>query len=293
MNEEELILSIDIGGTHFRMGLCSSNGSIISHESLPTATLDSATSGLKSLAKNIDPTQQAKRVVVGVPGIVNYTTQELLFAPNIPQNFISQLTGARISDALQLPSLLVNDADLAAIGECYFGAGNSFTSFAYVTISTGVGAAVITNRKLVHTQYSLAELGHSYISANYSNPSHDGSVEYLASGTAMARLAKLRGISLSNEDLIASAKNGDHAAESLIDEIAWHGAVALANIVHFFSIDAIVLGGGVILSGEYFFDRITSHFESLRPKYIDVKLLLATLGDNAGLVGGTSAHLAL
>ncbi len=293
MTQDDFVLGVDIGGTHFRMGLCSSTGALLDHYSLPTNTLESASAGLVSLADKLDPDHRANRVVAGVPGLVNYHDLTLVYAPNLPPGFSDELSAKKISGNLSREAHLVNDADLAAIGECFYGSARDFESFAYVTVSTGVGAAVMYHKKLLHTRFSTGELGHSYISANYNDKNNAATVEQLASGTAMAKMAKMRGINIANNEILALAEKGDKETLALADEIAWNAAIALVNMVNLFSVDALVLGGGVILSGDFMFDLIVNKFESLRPKYFTTHVVRAQLADNAGLFGAINAHRAL
>ncbi len=290
---DETVLGLDIGGTHFRMGVCDLAGNLIAHDSMPTASLPDAATGLRTLAAKLDPHENAKIAVAGVPGVVDYQKSEPIFVPNLPQGFLKELSGRNIAEVLGRKSLVINDADLAAIGEAHFGAGRLSASMAYVTVSTGVGAAVVVDKKLFHTRFSAGELGHSFIDASTAAISGDGSVEYCASGTALARMAAERGVALSNQELVSRAQSGDKVAFSLVDELARNAGVALANVVHLFSVETLVLGGGVILSGEFVFDLVKSHFMELKPPYFEVKVVLAELGDNAGLVGSGAALFAL
>lgn len=293
MYMDNVVLGIDIGGTHFRMGLCNTHGKLLKHDSIPTNTLRSASDGLIELASRLDPDHRATSVVAGVPGIVDYQTSKVIYAPNLPGSFLDELTGANIGSVLGISALLVNDADLAAIGEAYFGAGRSSESMAYVTFSTGVGAAVINKKKLLHMRHSMAELGHSFIHAKRDTDPNYGTVEYLASGTALSRFAREHGVDCSNAEIMVGAQSGDTKMVTLVDEIAWNASVALANMVHLFSVETIVIGGGVILSGDYMFTLVDRYFRQLAPKYVETSLKRAALGDNVGLVGAASAFEAL
>lgn len=288
-SNDELILGADIGGTHFRMGLCDASGKLLAHQVLSTATLASAQEGFTKLADILDPTKKAKSFVVGVPGVVDYRESKVIFAPNLPQNFIPELSGEKIAKLLGREVLLVNDADLAAIGEAHFGAGRTKESMSYVTISTGIGAAVTVDKKLIRTRYSIAELGHSFIDASDALANGRGSVEYLASGTALARTAKEAGLSLTNQQLVVAAQAGEPNALLIVKEMAHNVGVALANMVHLFSIESLVLGGGVILSGDFIFNLVQESFQELKPSYLEVEVAKAELGDDAALRGCAAA----
>ena len=286
------ILGIDIGGTHFRMGLCSAEGELLKHETLATDTLSSPAEGLKQLVKAVDPHGRAERAAAGVPGIVDYESQSLLYAPNLPRGFIEGLSAVAISNAIGAEAILVNDADLAAIGEAYLGAGAGRQSMAYVTISTGVGAGVVIGGRLMRSRYSIAELGHSYIDAARADRSGTGSVEGEASGTALGRRASELKIDGGAAGLVEKAGDGDAAAQKAIAAFAEIAAVALVNMVHLFSVELLVVGGGVILGGGVT-ELIEARLNELTPAYFAVELRQAVLGDDAALRGASQAHLAM
>ncbi|MDA8196846.1 MAG: ROK family protein [Actinomycetota bacterium] len=286
------LLGVDIGGTQFRMGFVTDDGGVIGHKSLPTPSFSTSYDAFTDLRQLIDPDRHATKLVVGVPGVVDYKEQRLIYAPNIPQNFVPELNSKAISEKLQVETLLVNDADLAAIGEANFGAGRESESMAYVTISTGVGAAVVVDKHLLRSRHSIAELGHSFIDANSANVDGVGSVELMASGTALAMIAKEKKILLSNAEIVKRATDGDRECSQLVEGLAHNTAVSMANMVHLFSVDTIVLGGGVSLSGDYFFDLAVAKFNRLCPPYFSVKVKRAELGDEAGLAGAGAAFSA-
>ncbi|MDA8373982.1 MAG: ROK family protein [Actinomycetota bacterium] len=286
------ILGIDIGGTHFRMGLCSADGELLKHEMLATDTLESPSDGLKRLVKAVDPHGRAERAAAGVPGIVDYEAQSLLYAPNLPKGFPQGLSAAAIGEAIGTETVLVNDADLAAIGEAYLGAGAGRESMAYVTISTGVGAGVVIGGRLLRSRYSIAELGHSYIEAKLAERSGAGSVEAEASGTALGRRAASLGIEGGGAALVRKASAGDAQAMAEMAAFANYAAVALVNMVQLFSVELVVVGGGVILGGGVT-ESIATRLSELTPDYFSVELRQAALGDDAALRGASQAHLAL
>ncbi len=283
------LLGVDIGGTHFRMGFVSNDGGVIGHKSLPTPSFSTSFDAFVDLRQLIDPDHQAKRLVVGVPGVVDYKEQRLIYAPNIPQNFVPELNSKAISENLQVETLIVNDADLAAIGEANFGAGRGSESMAYITISTGVGAAVVVDKHLLRSRHSIAELGHSFIDALSATVDGVGSVELMASGTALGMIAKEEGVALPNAEIVKRATAGDIECARLVERLAHNAAVSMANMVHLFSVDTIVLGGGVSLSGDYFFNLAVEGFNRLCPPYFSVEVKRAELGDEAGLSGAGAA----
>jgi glucokinase len=177
--------------------------------------------------------------VIGVPGPVDYSSGEVLKLSNLP-NWEGKISGARLSAELGIPVLLANDADLAALGEHRFGAGRGSTDMLYVTSSTGVGAGVIIGGRLLHARLSLAEAGHTII-----DRTTGGTLEDLGSGTAVARAAGADAAVVA-----ARAAQGDPEALRHFRDAAEALAIGVFNLVHCFSPEVVVIGGGMSQAGE-------------------------------------------
>ncbi|MHB8467787.1 MAG: ROK family protein, partial [Acidimicrobiales bacterium] len=156
------VLAVDLGGTNMRCAAVDEAGTVGHRLERPTPHDGTDTSALTALmaevAGNVTGCTSA---VVGVPGRVDYRVGALEQAPNLPVTWPPMLTEARLSQTVGLPVALANDADLAAVGEAFFGAGRAFSDVAYLTISTGIGAGVVLGGLLVHGRRSLAEVGHA------------------------------------------------------------------------------------------------------------------------------------
>jgi glucokinase len=217
--------------------------------------------------------------VVGMPGPVDYENGEVLRLPNLP-NWEGRVTAARLSAELGIPALVANDADLAALGEHRYGAGQRSRDMVYVTVSTGVGAGVILGGKLLHGRLSLAEAGHTII-----DRSTYETVEGLGSGTALGRLA--------GEDpaaLTARAKAGDSDALSQFASVAEALAIGVFNLVHSFSPEVVVIGGGMSAGGQLLLEpirKLIARCSSSCPAS-RVRVLPAKGGDDVGLKGSAA-----
>jgi glucokinase len=124
---------------------------------------------------------------------VDYGSGVLEHAPNLSPGWTEVLSGARLATSLGVPVSLANDANLAAVGEAWFGAGQGHRDVAYLTVSTGIGAGMVTGGLLVHGSRSLAEVGHSIVDWRGLGRGR-ATVEQLGSGTALARLAQEAGL---------------------------------------------------------------------------------------------------
>ena len=226
-----------------------------------------------------DPPGPVAGGVVGIPGPVDYARGQPLKLANLPL-WEGRISAEGLSDQLGLPILLANDADLAALGEHRFGAGRGYADMAYVTASTGVGAAAILGERLVSGRLSLAELGHTVIDRTSGE-----TVETLGSGTALARLAGEDGAVVA-----AKAKAGDNDALRQFKEIARDLAIGVFNFVQLFSPEIVVIGGGMSEAGDLLLDPIRAKLRDIGPGRLSSipDVVRAVGGDDAGLRGAAA-----
>lgn len=283
------ILVADMGGTRLRVALVSQDGEVVAREEHATPRdgmhPQMLVSSLSSLASVGGPLQ----AVVGVPGPIDYDEGALLWAPHLPPAWVAGLTSSALSAELGMPVSLANDADLATVGECWFGAGRRSQDVAYVTVSTGVGAGVVLRRRLVRGRRSLAELGHTVIDAQALWQSRPATVEELGSGSAIAARAKEAGLGMDAAQLAEAARHGEPAAEEIWAGAARAVAVGLHNFCLLFAPELVVLGGGVGRSPG-FADALRAALSdsAAAGRSLAADLVLAELGDDAGLVGGAA-----
>ena len=182
-----------------------------------------------------------------------------------------------LEQALNLETVVLNDADAAAWGEAAFGAGKNVRDFVFVTISTGIGGGLILNSRLHTTPFGLqADLGFTLI---------DGvPLEFLASGAALDRYAVSRGWS-DARDVISHAVT-DSDANAKLEESAGLIAAKLADLRVMLGITRAVIGGGLGLAPGYL-ERLKHNLEKL-PELYQLELVPAALGVDAGLIGAAN-----
>ena len=132
--------------------------------------------------------------MVGLPGAVDYEAGRLLWAPHLPEQWPDLLSAEGLRAHLGLPVDIANDADLAAVGEAWFGAGAASAAVAYLTISTGIGAGVVHGGRVLRGTRSLAEVGHVVIDWRAWREGGPCTLEELGSGSGIARLAREAGL---------------------------------------------------------------------------------------------------
>ena len=202
---------------------------------------------------------------------------------------------------------------MAALGETMFGAGRGYENAVMITLGTGVGGGLILNGRLFEGNESKgAELGHMVIEAGGEpcNCGRRGCIEAYASATALIRETKkaMRAHPESamwkfSPDIEAvdgrtsfeCAKAGDAAAAEVVDKYLYYLSEAMLNFCNIFRPQVIILGGGVCAQGQYLTDRLTAIMEKEHYGYSGapkVAIAIATLGNDAGLIGAASLIMA-
>jgi len=207
-----------------------------------------------------------------------------------------------IEDRFHVPTAIGNDANLAALGEWRFGAGQGHHHLIYITVSTGIGGGVIINDKLLLGVRGLAaELGHVTVVPNgpRCGCGQPGHLEAIASGPSIARWVREeigKGVpsilsenkKISAKDVSVAAQRGDKLAAAALARAGNYLGVAIADWLHIFNPSAVIIGGGVVQSGQYLLDplRAALHEHVLSAQYLDnLTLATAALGDDVGLKG--------
>jgi len=288
------VLSVDLGGTRMRAAILGADGALLHRDVRPTPRDEAEPSGLVALMRDLAAHSLAPtRAIVGVPGRVDHHEGRLDRAPNLPATWGPHLTERALAEAVGLPVRLVNDADLAAVGEAFFGAGKGYSDVAYVTMSTGVGAGVLLGRRLLVGRRSLAEVGHMVIDRTAHARGEPSTFEELASGTALARLAAARGLSASGKEIVERVRANDPAAIAVFDEVRAAAAIGVRDVAFAYSPEIVVIGGGLGLNDDLLHPAIRAHLDREGPPAMHVALARASLGDDAGLVGAAALEDAL
>jgi glucokinase len=249
---------------------------------------------LVDLLKEVAEEGPVAHAVIGVPGRVDYHLGRLEYAPNLSGPWVDILNEQRLSNELALSVSIANDADLAAVGESWFGAGRDFADVAYLTVSTGIGAGIVTGGLLVHGGRSLAEVGHTVVDGEALAEGRPATVEELGSGTALDRLAEEAGLDVRGKDLVDEVRGGDEAAAKVLTRVVTAAAIGAVNLAHLFTPDVIVVGGGLGLNGDLVLDPIRELLAKRGPRRLPTPITVvnAELADDAGLAGAGAWHRA-
>jgi len=249
--------------------------------------------------------KDAKAICIGIPGSLNPFSGKIGFAPNLGiKNFDLR---KKLSKHYSIPILIENDVNVGALGVKNHGAGKNAKNILVVFVGTGIGAALVFERKLYRgSNFVAGEIGHFHVLDNgpKCNCGREGCFEAVASRTAIERnivedinsgkrsilIEKVKEKEKIKSKILANAiKHNDKVAVTRVSEACAVIGKTLASINNLLNLDMIVLGGGVVeaLHG-FMIPKIKSSFKifSLEDAAKGLKILPSTLGDDAALMGG-------
>ena len=300
-----LIFAVDLGGTYLRAATIDAQGRLMNRLKLRTPATDDPQEIVRVLACALRKCQresdQIRACSIVVPGPVDAKAGKVVRAPNLPCLNGFALAGALAAE-LQLPVIIENDANAAALGELWQGAGRGCRTIVCLTLGTGVGGGIILDGKLWRgADHAAAEIGHMSVEPFGGVACGCGSrgcLEVYASATAivrMAREAKPRyptsclsaGDDFTAEDVYRLGKQGDELAIEVFHRVGAYLGVGLANLINILNPEMIVIGGGVANAWDLFESDVWQQVnERAFPlPAAKVKIVPAECNDDAGLLG--------
>jgi glucokinase len=287
-------IGIDIGGTSIKAGRTDASGSILRTAIGPTpiADLEELISNLSGLIRSLIDESGIAGIGIGIPGLRNARTAVLETSPHLPC-----LRGVnleeRLRDLFQIPVVSENDANAAAYGEAVCGAGKGLEHMAYITLGTGLGCGLVLSRELFRGHSGFAgELGHTVIEAD-GRPCACGArgcLETRVSATGIVQTAQEAHVSgdiSSAEAIYNEAIRGNRAARAVFEETGRYLGKACANLMNLLNPQAIVVGGGVMASGELLLKaaRDEAALHAFAPSARDCPIVQSQLWPDAGTIG--------
>ncbi len=281
------VIGIDLGGSAIKLGRFDAEGNCLQSLSVATpqpAHPEAVLTAMVAAIAQIDPDGKTVAIGVGTPGPADAAGRIARVAINL-----TNWHDVPLADWLEAktgkPTVLANDANCAGMGEYWLGAGRHFQHLILLTLGTGVGGAVILNGKLFTGHDGAAgELG--LITLNPDGPEcnsgNNGSLEQYASVRAIRRRTGLE-----PDQLGARARAGDPEALAFWQAYGRDLGAGLASLVYILTPEAIIIGGGVSASAEFFFPTVWQELERrvLPSSRSKLQLLKAELGNQAGIVG--------
>ncbi len=307
-------IGVDLGGTNIAVGVIDENYNIIGRGGVKTNAPRPAEEIFDDIKKAVDlAARDAKisyddvqSVGVGIPGSINKTTGNIEFSNNLDfhmvpaRDMLSERLGGK-------PVYIDNDANCAALGEAYAGAGNGCKNLVAITLGTGVGSGIIIDGKLVSGSGDAAgECGHTVIIAGgkHCNCGRDGCWETYASATALisqtkekmlehrdSKMWELTGGDIENASgrtAWDAMRAGDQYGKEVVDKYIWYVSIGITNIINALQPDVLCIGGGISNEKDNLIVPLMEHVrKNVYNKNYErsTKVCFAELKNDAGIIG--------
>jgi glucokinase len=312
MSNKPVYVGLDVGGTTMKAGVVDDDGRPFGPPvSLSTEAHRGQEFGLERMCETIRRAVESVRVswervaAIGVatPGLMDIPAGIILDPPNL-RPWKNVPVRQYVHDKFKVPTAFQNDANAAAYGELWAGAGRGARSMVLFTLGTGVGGGIVFGDKVIEGEHSHgAELGHMKI--EMTNPracgcGRLGCLEAYASATAVVARTRealaadggrsplhVRNGDLTARDVFLAAATGDALAQRIVEDTAYYLGIAAMNLMHVIDPDVVVFGGGMTAAGEPFLERIRHHVRQLAFPVPAERTLIryAQLGSDAGFIG--------
>ena len=311
---QPLYVGVDIGGTTIKVGICNAEGKLLhtfegatGTENGPDAVLENIASYVRQIvADNGYAWEDVVGVGIGIPGFMDFATGVVFMSANFP-GFKNVPVKATLEQKLGKPVAINNDANVAALGEAWSGAGRGLDNVVVYTLGTGVGGGIIVRGRIYEGATGMAgELGHVQVvpdmEAIQCGCGQHGCVETVSSATGIIRMAKdavERGdktsladlTSIAAKDVFDAAKAGDEVALRIAKRAAFYLGKAMAATAVIVNPERFIVGGGVARAGDLLFDAVREVFKKYTPERAVVDIVPAELGNDAGVVGAAGLVL--
>ena len=306
-----MYIGIDLGGTNIAAALVNKDGVIAKRAVIPTSgdggaktVVDGLVQVCQTLTKNEVPPLS---IGIGVPGMVNNETGDVVFTPNLP------LSGVNITSELKekyrCPVYLGNDANCAALGETVAGGAKGAGDVVFITLGTGIGGGIVLGGRL-HTGVNGAagELGHMVVETGgrACGCGRHGCWETYASASGLIRTTKEtlktnensllwelcegEAAKINGRAIFDAYRAGDRAAKLAVEQYVAHLAAGIVNIINILEPEMFCVGGGLSNAWDCLAEPLQAKVDaekytrsSLQSK--QTRIVKAELGNDAGIIG--------
>ncbi|MBO0440824.1 ROK family glucokinase [Candidatus Enterococcus ikei] len=316
---DKKLIGIDLGGTTIKFAILTTDGDVQQKWSIETNILDEGRHIVPDIIESINhriSLYEMKHedfigIGMGTPGSVDIKKGTVVGAYNL--NWTKkQNVKAQIEEATGIPFVLDNDANVAALGERWKGAGENNPDVVFITLGTGVGGGIIAEGNLLHGVNGCAgEIGHVTVDPGgfECTCGKRGCLETVSSATGVVRVARHMseeyagdsqlkqaiddGQDVSSKDVFDYAKADDPFALMVVDRVCYFLGLAIGNVGNTLNPSSVVIGGGVSAAGEFLRSRVQTYFEEFTFPEVrnSTQVKLAELGNEAGVIGAASLAL--
>lgn len=316
---DKKLIGIDLGGTTIKFAILTTDGDVQQKWSIETNILDEGSHIVPDIIESINhriSLYEMKHedfigIGMGTPGSVDIEKGTVVGAYNL--NWTKkQKVKEQIEKATGIPFVLDNDANVAALGERWKGAGENNPDVVFITLGTGVGGGIIAEGNLLHGVNGCAgEIGHVTVDPGGFDCTcgKKGCLETVSSATGVVRVARHMseeyagdsqlkqiiddGQDVSSKDVFDYAQADDPFALMVVDRVCYFLGLAIGNVGNTLNPSSVVIGGGVSAAGEFLRSRVQSYFEEFTFPEVrtSTQVKLAQLGNEAGVIGAASLAL--
>ena len=308
---QKYVIGIDLGGTFIKGGVVSKRGDILFRAKKESAAKEGHFQPVANMFDVIEDLSQKmgkdpEAIGFGIPGAIFSEKGIVTKSPHFP-HWIDFDLQASLKEKTNIPFVIDNDANAAALGEGWVGAGKGYKHFCCMTLGTGIGGGILLNGLVWRGMTGMAgEVGHIIVEPEgLPCPCGGrGCMERYSSATGIVDMARkkfndgndskqLRELADDNPDKITSellcdlAKKGDHLSKTIFKEMGKYLGIGFADLINILNLEMIIIGGGVLPAWEFFIEEAVSQMK-LRTYKIpgeSVQIVKARCGNDAGLLG--------
>lgn len=291
------IVGIDIGGTMIKYALLSLEGKVLEKGEIPTEASKGVENLFENISKVIENYLENNKEILGIAvsgtGQIDGSIGKVIGGNPIIPGWIGTNLVERLETKFNLPAVLENDVNCAALGEKWIGAAKGKKDFLCLTIGTGIGGGIVLNDELLRGDTCVAgEFGHIQIEKNGRQClcGKKGCYERYASATALVAMVKEEyREELNGKQIFDLYKEGNQTIINVVERWIDYLTDGLGTLTYIFNPSLIVIGGGVTKQGDYLLEKVRLSLDSKigenYKKNLNIKF--AELGNDAGLIGAT------
>jgi glucokinase len=291
-------IGVDLGGTNLRVAAIDAVGKVLHRVGVPANYDDGPDHVIDQIVTIVQQirtefgTELLRGVGIGVPGYIDMKAGVIIGSANLP-GFEGLPVRDRIQKHLSTPIIIENDANAAAVGEMWMGAGRNFKDLILLTLGTGIGGGIVIDGRVLHGSQGMAgEFGHMTVfpEGNPCGCGNYGCLEKHASATAIEAMGRM--MHFGHEinaaaDVFALAQQGNVRALMVFEAMGRALGIALANLINVFNFPLYLISGGPLPAWEFFAPAMFKEVKrrSFTFERTGTRIEKALLGADAGLFG--------
>ncbi|MBE1556309.1 ROK family protein [Sporosarcina limicola] len=294
-------IGVDIGGTNIAIAIVNQHGIIINETVIPTdlsikprEMIDRVCEEIKnSIKKSTIKKAEIIGIGIGAPAPLD-NENGVIMGPTNLKSWVDIPICELVEQSFSLPVTLENDANAAAFAEKWIGAAKENDNFTYITISTGIGAGIFVEGKLLSGfKGNAGEIGHTVIDPSFGQCScgQKGCLESIASGTAIAKEgSKIMGVELSTKEIFHLYAERNPKIVHYIEDVFKVIGIACVNLINTFDPEKVVIGGGVSKVGDPLFESIRAYVSQYAFSQTgrETEIVPAKLNQGSGVIGAAA-----